>query len=117
MYISFVIGTLPKVDNLLDIDLQTPMRVYSQDGKLMAEIGKKHRIPVKYEQLPDTLVHAFTAAEDQRFFDHSGVDYRSLVRAALKLITTGKKSEGGSTITMQVARNYLLSREKTFLGN
>ena len=106
---------LPNVDSLKTVQLQVPLRIYTQDGKLIQEYGEKRRIPVKYEDIPPTLVHAILATEDQRFFDHPGVDIFGLGRAAVRMIQTGTKSQGGSTITMQVARNFFLERKKTFL--
>lgn len=105
---------LPDVASLKDTHLQVPLRIYSRDQKLIAEYGEKRRIPVSIQQIPPHLIQAILATEDQRFFDHPGVDPRGLARAAVQLIRTGKKSQGGSTITMQVARNYFLSRKKTF---
>ena len=106
---------LPPVEQLLDIRLQTPLRVYSSDDKLIAEFGEKRRAPVTIEQIPTTQLHAFLAAEDARFYDHPGVDIRGLLRAAIELISTGEIQSGGSTITMQVAKNYFLSRDRTFI--
>ena len=106
---------LPNVDSLKTVKLQVPLRIYTQDGLLIQEYGEQHREPVPYEQIPQTLVHALLATEDQRFFDHSGVDMFGLARATVRMIQTGTKSQGGSTITMQVARNFFLSRKKTFL--
>ncbi len=105
---------LPAVDNLRDIRFQVPLRIYTADDKLLAEFGEKKRIPVAYDAIPKTLVQAFLAAEDARFFDHPGVDYQGLLRAATQYALTGKRRQGGSTITMQVARNFYLSRKKTF---
>lgn len=105
---------IPSIDVLRDISLQEPMRVYAQDGKLIAEYGQKHRTPINYAEVPDLFIKAFLAAEDDRFFDHPGVDYQGLLRAAFQLALTGERRQGGSTITMQVARNFFLSREKTF---
>lgn len=106
---------LPDVDTLDDVQLQVPLRIYSQDKKLIAEYGEKRRLPVKYQDVPPLLVQAILSTEDQRFFEHPGVDIYGLARAGLQLIKTGRKSQGGSTITMQVARNFFLSRKKTFL--
>jgi len=106
---------LPDTQNLIDIKLQTPLRVYSADTKLIAEFGEKRRIPLLYDETPSQLVQAFLAAEDANFFAHPGIDYKGLIRAGVQLIITGRRSQGGSTITMQVARNYFLSREKTFI--
>ncbi len=105
---------LPSIEILKDVRMQVPLRIFSADGKLMAEFGEKKRIPLKYADIPDQLVKAFLAAEDDRFFEHPGVDYQGILRAAGLMILTGKKSQGGSTITMQVARNFFLGREKTF---
>lgn len=106
---------LPNIETLRDVEQQVPLRVFSQDGKLIAEFGDKRSIPVRIDQIPRPLINALLATEDQRFFEHQGVDMRGLARATLKLITTGTKSQGGSTITMQVARNYFLSSKKTYL--
>ncbi len=106
---------LPSIANLADAALQVPLRIYTRDGKLIAEYGDKRRIPVHIQQVPDQLVKAFLAAEDDRFYEHPGVDYQGMLRAAFKLASTGTKSQGGSTITMQVARNFFLSNKKTYL--
>ncbi|WP_404368268.1 penicillin-binding protein 1A [Marinobacter sp.] len=106
---------LPPVDQLLDIQLQTPLRVYSADHRLIAEFGEKRRAPVTIEQIPTIQLHAFLAAEDARFYEHIGVDFKGLLRAAIELVTTGSIQSGGSTITMQVAKNYFLSRDRTFI--
>ena len=106
---------LPAVEQLLDIKLQTPLRVYSSDDRLIAEFGEKRRAPVTIEQIPTIQLHAFLAAEDARFYEHFGVDIKGLVRAAIELVSTGQIQSGGSTITMQVAKNYFLSRDRTFI--
>jgi len=105
---------LPSTVHLREIKLQVPLRVYSSDNKLIAEFGEKRRIPLKYDEIPQPILNAFLAAEDDRFFEHPGVDYHGLLRAASQLLLTGKRRQGGSTITMQVARNFFLSREKTY---
>ncbi len=105
---------LPDVESLREIQLQTPMRIYSADGKLINEFGDVHRIPVTLDEVPKDFINALIATEDQRFYEHSGVDFKGVMRAALNLLTTGRKSQGASTITMLVARNVFLSREKTF---
>ena len=112
---AYVAPGLPDVATLKDIRLEAPMRVYTRDGRLIAEFGEKRRVPVTYAEIPPELVHAFVAAEDDRFFQHPGVDYQGLVRAAVAYATTGERRQGGSTITMQVARNFLLTNEKTFI--
>lgn len=106
---------LPSIEILRDIQLQTPLRVFSSDGKLIGEYGEMRRIPVAYEQIPQKFVEAILATEDRRFFEHSGVDFVGLTRASVQLIRTGTKSQGGSTITMQVARNFFLTKKKSFL--
>ena len=111
---SYLIPSLPDAHSLKQTQLQVPLRVFSQEGELIAEFGDKRRIPVTYEEIPPQLIEAVLAAEDDRFFEHPGVDYHGILRAAYSLITTGEKSQGGSTITMQVARNFFLSKEKTF---
>jgi len=106
---------LPDTESLKNVKLQVPLRVYARDGSLLAEFGEKRRSPIPVEAVPKWLVEAFLAAEDDRFYEHPGVDYQGLIRAVLHLIRTGEKGQGGSTITMQVARNFFLSREKTYL--
>lgn len=106
---------LPDVETLKDVQLQEPLRIYSKDKKLIAEFGQKRRIPVTLDQIPQPLIKAILATEDQRFYDHPGVDFLGLVRAFIHLAKTGEKSQGASTITMQVARNFFLSRKKTYI--
>ncbi len=106
--------TLPSIENLKSVKFQVPLRVYSRDDKLIAEFGEMRRIPLEYDAIPEPMIQAFLAAEDDRFFEHPGVDYRGLIRAAYQLLLTGERRQGGSTITMQVARNFFLSSEKTF---
>ena len=105
---------LPSVDSLRDIRLQTPLRVFSADHKLIAEFGEKRRSPIQYEDLPEPMLKAFLAAEDDRFYSHNGVDIMGLLRATAQLVSTGKIKSGGSTITMQVAKNFFLSHERVF---
>lgn len=106
---------LPEIDVLKDVRFQVPLRVYTEDGLLLAEYGEKRRIPVTYDEIPEQMVHAILASEDDRFFEHPGVDWQGIARAAYVLLKTGQKGQGGSTITMQVARNFFLSFEKTYL--
>ena len=105
---------LPSVDSLRELQLSVPLRVYTEDGKLIGEFGAERRALLKYADFPKSVVQAFLAAEDASFFEHAGVDYFGLMRAGLKLASTGEKAQGGSTITMQLARNVFLSSEKTF---
>ncbi|GKW25682.1 peptidoglycan glycosyltransferase/peptidoglycan DD-transpeptidase MrcA [Pectobacterium polonicum] len=104
---------LPDVATLKDVRLQTPMQVYSADGELIAQFGEKRRIPLKLDQIPPELVHAFIATEDSRFYDHHGVDPVGIIRAASIALTSGHASQGASTITQQLARNFFLSPERT----
>ncbi len=103
---------LPDVDTLRDVQLQVPLRIYSRDGRLIASIGEQRRIPVRYNEIPPKLVQAFLAAEDDRFFRHHGVDWQGIVRAALANARAGGVRQGGSTITMQVARGVFLSPKR-----
>src|SRR5690554_6375342 len=106
---------LPPAPQLLEIKIQTPLRVYSKDNRLIAEFGEKRRAPITIEQVPTVQLQAFLTAEDSRFYEHFGVDFKGLVRAAIELVSTGSIQSGGSTITMQVAKNYFLSRDRTFI--
>lgn len=106
---------LPSIETLKNVQLQVPLRVYAKTGELIAEFGEMKRTPLKYEEFPQYLINAVLSAEDDRFFEHPGVDYQGILRAVVHLVRTGKKGQGGSTITMQVARNFFLSREKTYL--
>lgn len=106
---------LPDVQELREVRFQIPLRIFSADGKLMAEYGEQRRIPISYAEIPDTLRHAILAAEDSRFYEHSGIDIKGLSRAAFQLISSGEIQSGGSTITMQVAKNFFLSPEQTFV--
>ncbi len=111
----YITPRLPEISTLKDVQLQVPLRVFARNGEMIAEFGEMKRTPLKYEEFPESLIHAVLAAEDDRFFEHPGVDYQGILRAAWLLVRTGERSQGGSTITMQVARNFFLSREKTFL--
>ena len=105
---------LPVAATIRDIPLQVPLRIFSRDGRLISEIGERRRIPVTYEEVPQHVVNAFIAAEDQRFFEHPGIDYRGVLRALTRFLKTGDASGGGgSTITQQLARDYFLTREQT----
>ena len=106
---------LPSVESLRDIRLQTPLRVYSRDMKLIGEFGEKRRSPITIEQTPELFVKAILSAEDAGFYTHNGVSIKGLMRAATQLLQTGSIQSGGSTLTMQVARNFFLSREQRFV--
>lgn len=105
---------LPDIDVLNTVQLQVPLQIFTHDKKLIATFGENRRIPVPYDKIPKQLIQAVLATEDQRYFQHNGVDLQGLGRAALALVLTGRKLQGGSTITMQVARSFFLTRNKTF---
>jgi len=105
---------LPDIDALNTVHLQVPLLIYTHDNKLIAVFGEKRRIPIPYDQIPKPLINAVLATEDQRYFQHAGVDLPGLGRAAIQLMLTGRKLQGGSTITMQVARTFYLTSQKTF---
>lgn len=111
----FLSPGLPSVEHMQDVPLQVPLRIYSRDARLIAQLGEFRRIPVKYEDIPPVVVQAVLAAEDDRFFEHPGFDYEGLMRAGSHLILTGSRTQGGSTITQQLARAYFLSPERTFV--
>ncbi len=106
---------LPSIEGLSNVQLQVPLRIYSSDNALMGEFGEKRRTPKKLDEIPEQMRNAFLSAEDDRFFEHPGVDYQGIIRAVVNLILTGERGQGGSTITMQLARNFYLSSEKTYL--
>lgn len=106
---------LPAVDVLREAKLQVPLRIYSQNGELIGEFGEKLRTPIKMEAVPAHFINALLSAEDDRFLQHHGVDFAGLLRATSQLFSSGRIQSGGSTLTMQVARNFFLSSEQTFL--
>ncbi len=106
--------SLPSLDALTDYHPKIPMRIYSAEGTLLGEFGEERRALVRIADVPDTMKHAILAAEDDRFYQHGGVDYMGVLRAAISNFTAGGTKQGASTITMQVARNFFLSKEKTF---
>jgi penicillin-binding protein 1A len=108
-----VYPTLPSLDVLTDYQPKIPLRVYSADGKLIGEFGEERRAVVNIKDVPQPLINAIVAAEDERFYHHRGVDYLGVARAALSNFVSGGVRQGASTITMQVARNFFLSKEKT----
>nr|WP_211091971.1 PBP1A family penicillin-binding protein [Vibrio agarilyticus] len=106
---------LPDVATLKEVELQTPMQVFSADGKLIAQFGEKRRIPVTYEQIPQALINALIATEDSRYYDHYGIDPIGITRAAVVVAMSGSAKQGASTITQQLARNFFLSNEKKIM--
>ena len=105
---------IPSSSEVASVELQVPLKIFTKDGKLIGEFGEIHRTKLKFEEIPDTFVKAFLAAEDSDYFNHTGVDVLSLVRAAYQFLREGEIVSGGGTITMQVARNYVLTKERTF---
>lgn len=103
---------LPSVESLRDIQWQTPMQIFSADGKLISQFGQKKRIPLTIDEVPQSLIDALLATEDDRFYLHFGVDPIGMGRAVLGQLM-GQNKGGASTITMQVARNFFLTREVT----
>lgn len=106
--------SLPSVESLRSIQLQIPLRVYSHDQKLIAEFGEMRRAPIAFADIPEDFIAALLSAEDDNFSQHHGVDFSSLLRAATQLLKTGQIQSGGSTITMQVAKNFFLTSERSF---
>ena len=111
--VMITLPTLPSLEVLTDYRPKIPLRVYTADGVLMGEFGEERRAVVKIGEVPEQLKQAILAAEDDRFYQHGGVDYAGVLRAAYSNFTSGGARQGASTITMQVARNFFLSKEKT----
>jgi penicillin-binding protein 1A len=109
----YLVPTLPTVDAMRNAELQVPLRIFTRSGELIAQIGEQRRIPVSYAEIPELVKHAFVAAEDERFFEHHGIDYFGVIRAVVVDVISGHKTQGASTITMQAARNMFLSLDKT----
>jgi penicillin-binding protein 1A len=110
----YVLPSLPSTEGMRNVPLQVPLRVYTRSGALIAQIGEQRRIPVEYDQVPDLVKHAFLAAEDDRFFEHHGIDFIGMVRAIVVDLVSRDKTQGASTITMQAARNMFLTLDKTY---
>ncbi|MFC0308977.1 penicillin-binding protein 1A [Gallibacterium trehalosifermentans] len=106
---------LPNVNELKTVELQQPMQVFTADGKLIGEIGEQRRIPVPLTQIPQQMINAVIATEDSRFYEHYGIDPIGIARAVKVAITSGGASQGASTITQQVARNFFLTPEKKLI--
>lgn len=112
-YLYFAPG-LPNAETLRDVQLQVPLRVYSRDGRLIAEYGEQRRVPLSMEQIPEDLKLAILAAEDDRFYEHPGIDVFGMARAAINNIRAGRITGGGSTITQQVAKNFFLTFDQVW---
>ena len=106
---------LPDVETLKTVELQQPMQIYTSDGKLIGEVGEQRRIPVKLNEVPQKLIDAVLATEDSRFYDHHGLDPIGIGRAVMVAISKGGASQGASTITQQLARNFFLTPEKSLI--
>jgi len=111
----YLVPGLPDAETMRDVQLQVPMKVYTRDGKLITSYGEKWRTPVSYDEIPEVITQAFLAAEDDRFFEHPGFDYQGIARAGFNYLLTGSRAQGGSTITQQLAREYFLTRDRTFV--
>jgi len=105
---------LPDAASINGIELKVPLRVYSADNLLISEFGDERRKPIDYQNIPKSLINSVLASEDDEFFEHNGVDFKGLFRAALSNFRSGSSGQGASTITMQVARNFFLTRDKTY---
>lgn len=109
-----VYPTLPSLETLTDYSPKIPLRVYSTEGVLIGEFGEEHRALIKIGEVPSLMKKAILAAEDDHFYEHGGVDYLGVLRAAYYNVTSRGGRQGASTITMQVARNFFLTKEKKF---
>ena len=107
----YISEKLPQAQEIREIELQVPLKVFTSDSKLIGEFGEKRRSALKFEDIPPYFVEAVLAAEDDEFFSHSGVSYTGLIRSVFRLLVSGEVQGGGSTITMQVAGNYLTGRD------
>ncbi len=114
LYAASLLPDLPSVDEIRQAPLNIPLRIYSSDRKLIAEYGEERRIPVTLDEVPPLLIDALLVTEDDRFYHHTGVDFPGIVRAAISNFMSRSRSQGASTITMQVARNFFLGPEKTY---
>ncbi|MCR5536041.1 MAG: PBP1A family penicillin-binding protein [Succinivibrio sp.] len=107
------LGELPDVAELKDVSFEIPMKIYTSDNKLIGEYGESKRLPVALNQIPLKLRQAFLAIEDNRFYEHNGIDPIGIMRAVVVALSNAEATQGASTITQQVARNFFLTREKT----
>ena len=114
LYATSLLPDLPSVNEIRQIPLNIPLRIYSSDQKLIAEYGEERRIPVTLDEAPPLLIDAILVTEDDQFYHHTGVDFPGLVRAAISNFMSRSRGQGASTITMQVARNFFLDPEKTY---
>ena len=113
--VMLLLPGLPDIETIKTLQLKVPLRIYSSDGQLMGEFGDQRRVPIEINKTPPTLIAAVLAAEDDRYYQHVGIDYRGVLRAMYTNVVSGSRSQGASTITMQVARNFYLTKERTYL--
>lgn len=113
MYL-YIEPELPSMSEIQEPVYKMPLQVYTNDEYLIAEFGNEMSLPISYEQIPKKMIQAFLAAEDDTFFEHEGISIKGLGRAVTEMISESGQQTGGSTITMQVAKNYFLSSERTF---
>lgn len=111
----YVKPELPDVATLKNVELQTPMQVFSADGKLISQFGEQRRIPLTLDEIPPQMINAVLATEDSRYYDHPGIDPIGIARAAFVVATSGSAKQGASTITQQLARNFFLTNEKKIM--
>jgi penicillin-binding protein 1A len=112
--VALTYPNLPPLDILTDYRPKIPLRIFTSDGHLIGEFGEERRVVVRFEDVPDILKHAILAAEDDRFYRHRGVDVQGIVRALINNLL-GRRRQGASTITQQVAKNFFLSPEQTYM--
>ncbi|HMA10258.1 MAG TPA: transglycosylase domain-containing protein, partial [Steroidobacteraceae bacterium] len=109
----YVAPALPTAENMHSVELAVPLRVYTRSGALVSQIGEQRRIPVTFEEIPPLVWKAVLASEDDRFFEHHGIDWMGVLRAVVMNVATASAGQGASTITQQAARNMFLSLDKT----
>lgn len=112
--VLYFLPQLPSTEDIMQIQLSVPLRIYASNDELIAEYGEKRRQPISIEETPPDLLNAILASEDANFYKHSGVDFTGIIRAIVANFRSGGHGQGASTVTMQVARNYFLTREKTY---
>ncbi len=112
--VLYFLPQLPATEDIMQIQLSVPLRIYASNNELIAEYGEKRRLPISIDETPQDLLNAILASEDANFYSHSGVDFTGILRAILANFRSGGHGQGASTVTMQVARNYFLTREKTY---
>ena len=113
-YVYYLASNLPKIITVEDYKPLVVSKVYAKDGQEIGEFFREKRIVVPYEKIPKHVVHAFLAAEDSSFFEHGGINLQAIFRAVIANIKAGRKVQGGSTITQQVAKSLMLTPEKTY---